>query len=307
MMPDTDVAPAYAPIVLFVYNRVDHTRQTVEALARNSLADKSDLFIYSDGPKTPAAEASVAAVRQYIKTVKGFNNVTILEKDKNQGLARSIIEGVSSVVQQYGKVIVLEDDILTAPDFLSFMNNGLEYYAAEPRVWQVTGWNFPVEMPDATPVFFSTMVNCWGWATWKDRWQHFNKEPKRLVDSWDKATIKAFNLDNAYDYWSQVLMNLDGRMCTWAVFWYATVFEHQGLSLNPAVSYVKNIGFDGSGEHCNEDQYAKGVLNPQLVDVGNIPVAASMPAQKAIRHYLRQQKPPFIKRLYRRVKVLLKS
>lgn len=239
-----------APIALFVYNRPKHTRKTVEALLANPEAIDSDLFIFSDAAKNKASELSVAEVRKYVHEISGFKSVKIIERESNFGLAKSIIEGVTLLCAEYGRVIVLEDDIVTCPFFLQFMNMSLDKYALEPTVWHISGWNYPIDSDGLEDAFFWRLMNCWGWATWQDRWLHFEKNPQRLIQTWRTEDIYKFNLNGVQNVWKQITYNYNGKLNTWAVFWYATIFEHKGLCLNPTVSMVENIGLDGSGENC---------------------------------------------------------
>lgn len=134
-----------APIVLFVYNRKDHTEQTIEALKKNDLAIESDLFIYSDATKNDVNSDAVKEVREYIKTINGFKSITIVERKNNMGLAKSVVSGVSEIVNKYGKVIVLEDDLITAPQFLRYMNKNLENYEKVEDVISIHGYNYPIK------------------------------------------------------------------------------------------------------------------------------------------------------------------
>jgi len=239
-----------APITLFVYKRPAHTRKTVEALLHNELANDSDLIIYSDAARSESDVDAVREVRRYIHQIVGFKSITIIERDTNLGLARSIVEGVTKAVTKHGRIIVLEDDVVTSQHFLTFMNAALERYSSEPRVWHISGWNYPIDPKGLEDAFFWRAMNCWGWATWADRWMLFQKQPKRLIKTWGKDEILRFNLDGNYDFWSQVTANGTGLINTWAIFWYATIFEHNGLCLNPARTLARNIGIDGSGENC---------------------------------------------------------
>jgi hypothetical protein len=241
-----------APIALFAYNRPLHTRQTVDALRKNELAGESDLFIFSDAPKTPEVAAKVGEVREYLKTISGFKSVSIVERDKNWGLANSIIDGVTRLCNEYGRVIVLEDDMVTSPYFLRFMNEALDAYQDEAKVMHISGYMFPIDLFGLPETFFLRTASCWGWATWDRAWKHFSKEPKKLLGEYTKQTIHRFNLDSACNFWEQVEQNESGIINTWAIFWYATVFNVNGLCLHPASSMVNNIGHDESGEHCEQ-------------------------------------------------------
>jgi len=242
-----------SPIALFVYNRLEHTKKTIEALQQNAYADQSDLFIFSDAAKDTESLAQCQEVREYISTIKGFKTVTIYQHDRNQGLAKSIIEGVTQLVNTYGRVIVLEDDLVTSPYFLEYMNNALERYEGDEQVMHISGYMFPVERSGLAETFFLRTASCWGWATWSRAWQHFEKNPDELVGRFSSSMIRRFNMDGAHDFWEQVLKNQAGEINTWAVFWYATIFQKQGLCLHPAISMTINIGIDGSGMHCGDN------------------------------------------------------
>jgi len=240
-----------SPIVLFVYNRLWHTKQTIEALKKNELANESELFIYSDAPKNEDDQKQVENVREYLKTIDGFKKITIIERKENFGLAKSIISGVTEIVNKYGKIIVLEDDLVTSPHFLKFMNEALEFYSNKTKVWHISGWNYPIEYNKNIDTFLWRVMNCWGWGTWADRWKFFEKNINKLIKTFSKEDIKRFNVDGYENFWNQVIENKEGKINTWAIFWYATIFKNNGLCLNPIYSFVKNIGLDGSGTHCN--------------------------------------------------------
>lgn len=248
-----------APIVLFVYNRPFHAQQTIEALQKNELADESELFIYSDAAKNEEARKSVDEVREYIETISGFKKVTVTKRQKNWGLANSIIEGVTKTVNEYGKIIVLEEDLVTSPYFLKFMNEALEFYKDERKIWHISGWNYSIKGDGLEDVFTWRAMNCWGWATWSGRWSHYDKDAQKIATTFSREEIKAFNIDGFYrDFWAQIKDNREKRIDTWAIFWYVTIFKNSGLCLNPVNTFVRNIGLDGSGENCiNYDVYQK--------------------------------------------------
>ena len=241
-----------SPIVLFTYNRLWHTQQTVEALQKNELANESELFIYSDGGRDEESWKKVNEVRKYLQTIQGFKDVKIIEQERNLGLADSIISGVTKIVNQYGKIIVLEDDIVTSPYFLKFMNDALNFYENEEKVWHISGWNYPIESKDSYETFLWRVMNCWGWATWQNRWIYYKKDTKELLGTFSEEDIYRFNLDGVYDFWSQVVANDEEKINTWAIYWYATIFKKQGLCLNPATPLLRNIGFTKDGTHTKQ-------------------------------------------------------
>lgn len=298
-----DIKPTYAPIVLFVYDRLWHTQQTISALQLNKISSDSELFIYSDGPKNDKSRENVAKVREYIKTIEGFNKITIVIREKNLGLAKSIIEGVSNVIDKYGKVIVLEDDIVTSPSFLKFMNDALNFYENEEKVWHITGWNYPIENNDMSTAFLWRLMNCWGWGTWKDKWKHFDKNVNKVMEDFSKNEINKFDLDGFEAYWSQVIHNKKGMIDTWAVFWYISIFKANGLCLNPATSYVKNIGFDGSGVHCGKSDMKYLELNKNYNTIFPTSMLENENVVNDIKKYLKSNK----KSVLRRIAIKLKS
>ena len=248
-----------SPIVLFVYNRLDHTHQTIESLQKNELAKESELFIYSDGAKTESIQKNVDEVRKYIKTVSGFKKVTIIEREKNWGLAKSIIDGVTKIVNEYGKIIVLEDDLVTSSNFLQFMNDALDYYENEAKVYSITGYSFSNDMEDIDSTYFLKLTSSWSWATWKDKWETFSYK-NSIFDVCLNERYK-FNYDDSYDYDGMIENQLKSKINSWAVYWYASVYLKNGLTLFPSKSLVENIGFDGSGTHCSKSLFNEKSYN----------------------------------------------
>lgn len=287
-----------APVVLFVYNRPWHTRQMLESLQRNELASESELFIYSDASKNSKANAAVQEVRDYIYSVSGFKKITIIERKYNRGLADSIIDGVTSIVNKYGRVIVLEDDLVTSPFFLKFMNDALSFYENEKRVWHISGWSYPIEIEELTDVFLWRVMNCWGWATWSDRWCHYEKNVDETLALFDDEMIRQFDLDNSGIFWNQILANKKGCLNTWAIFWYASIFLKKGFCLNPSVSFVQNRGHDGSGVHCGV--ISDEVRNLNMKGSCEFPLAVneSILIREKIEQYYKTRKNTFAARLY---------
>jgi hypothetical protein len=286
-----------APIGLFVYNRFLHTKKTIEALQKNVLAKESDLFVFSDGPKDTESDATIEKIRQYTRGVEGFRSVTLVEHKTNQGLAVSIVTGVTRLCEEYGRVIVVEDDLVTSPLFLTFINAALDYYSREKRVWHISGWNYPIDARGLQEAFFLRVMNCWGWATWADRWQHFQKDPDQLIREWDEGRIQRFNLDGANNFWDQVIRNYQGSMNTWAIFWYATIFENDGLCLNPTKSYVQNIGHDGSGTHCDDTDEFSSPLSVETIEHMPERLIENREAVARIREFYKSRRPGLATRI----------
>lgn len=291
-----------SPIVLFVYNRPSHTQQTIEALQKNKLASESELFIYSDAPKFLQDQVKVQEVRDYIHSIGGFKKIIIIERKENWGLADSIIDGVTNIVSQYEKIIVLEDDLVTSPYFLVFMNKALDFYQNKNKVWHISGWNYQINSEGLNDVFLWRAMNCWGWATWADRWKYYEKNVDKLIAKFDKQMIRSFDLDNSGIFWSQVLNNKKLKINTWAIFWYATIFLKNGFCLNPTITYIHNIGLDGSGIHWHDI----GVQKKPILNMNSCPnfpesTAESIIAVECIMSYFQSLKKPLYTRLINKI------
>ncbi|WP_229219099.1 glycosyltransferase [Dyadobacter sediminis] len=238
-----------APVVLFCYNRPWHLRQTIESLQLNLLASQSELIIYSDGPKLPPDEPFIADIRNYIADLKGFKSVKVIAAEKNNGLAKSVIKGVSDVLEKYEKIIVLEDDMLTTPDFLTFMNEALHIYQERKDIFSVTAYSPPIEVPAAYrhDLYLAPRASSWGWGTWKSRWQHADWDVNDF-DSLKKDPGKkqAFT-QGGEDLWPMLAKQQLGTIDSWAIRWTYSQFKNSAYGVYPVKSKIKNIGTDGSG------------------------------------------------------------
>lgn len=285
-----------APIVLFVYNRPWHTRQTIEALQKNLLASESELYIFSDGEKNAKDQANVEKVRKYIHEIEGFKAINIIERDKNWGLADSIIDGVTSIVNKYGKVIVLEDDLVTSPYFLKFMNDALNVYENEERVMHVSGWNYPLQKDGYDETLFIRGASCWGWATWAGSWACFEKHTQKLFDTFSDNDKYRLDYDGVADMWRQVEMNHEKKINTWAIFWYTSVFKRNGLCLHPTKTLACNIGHDDSGEHCGMSTMYDYEVSHEQVNIFSNNIAENKNAMLEIQAFLKKNKRSFCAR-----------
>lgn len=243
----------FAPVLLFTYKRSDTLKRTVAALQQNYLANDSELFIFSDAPKTPKDEPGVSEVRNFIKTIEGFKKIHIAEAPENKGLANSIIDGVTATIKEYGKVIVLEDDLLTSANFLSYMNQSLVFYSNNPKVFSISGYSIPVSPPAdyEYDAYFLPRASSWGWATWQDQWEQVDWE----VNSFDQfkkdsSQIKAFNVGGS-DMYKMLEKQMDGKIDSWAIRWCYHQFRIASYTAYPLISKVQNIGFDEKATHTN--------------------------------------------------------
>jgi len=293
-----------APIALFVYNRPDHTGQTLSYLQSNLLAKETDLFIFSDGPKTDADKASVDAVRKLTTKATGFKTVKLIARSQNMGLANSIISGVTQLVNEYGKVIVFEDDLVSSPYTLQYFNEALTHYADAEEVMHISAYMFPLQDNTLPQTFFFRAAFSWGWATWARAWKNFNPDIDGLMAQFDAAKIHQFSIEGTMNFWKQMQDFKARKNNSWAIRWYASVFLKNGLTLNPAQSLIHNIGHDGTGVHSNiEDTY--GVQIAQL-PVTYFPAALheNMPAYNAIKYFLKNRKGSLLQRGLRFAKQL---
>jgi hypothetical protein len=278
-----------APIALFVYNRLWHTRQTVHALLHNGEAAGSDLIVFSDGPKDDLDRVKVEEVRRFVKEIRGFRSVRVVESNTNKGLANSIISGVSDVLRESENIIVLEDDIVASPYFLSYMNQALLMYKDEPKVISIHAFLLPVK--DTLPQsFFLRGADCWGWATWRRGWALFEKDGSRLLrELKNKNLLYDFDFQNAYSFSKMLSDQIAGKNDSWAVRWHASAFLTDKLTLYPGVSLVKNIGLDNSGTHSGSSNDFDVNLAHNDITLVKIPAEENERARKIISSYLRSK------------------
>ena len=238
----------FAPIVLFLFKRPEHTRRTLESLARNIEFSESQLFIYCDGARNNDESTQVEEVRQVAREWPHPNKV-IIERDFNFGLANSIIDGVTNIVNQFGCVIVIEDDLVTSPYFLKFMNDGLRVYENDQRVASIHSYVYPIN--DLPEIFFMRGADCWGWATWQNRWDLFEPNGKKLLDELKRTRQKKhFDFNGSYPFTKMLSKQVAGKNDSWAIRWHASAYLKNKFTLHPGKSLVQNIGTDGTGTHC---------------------------------------------------------
>lgn len=296
-----------APVALFVYNRPRHTRQTIEALQKNPQASETDLVIYSDAPKSEAQAGQVRQVRDYLKNISGFKSVSVVERATNYGLARSIIEGVTEIVGKYGRIIVLEDDMVTSPYFLSYMNDALARYANDERVVCVHGYMFPIEQP-LPEAFFLPGADCWGWATWSRGWSCFNSDGRALLDELKRRKLTdTFDYHGAYPFSKMLEGQIRGENDSWAVRWHASAFLAGKLTLHPGRSLVRNIGNDSSGTHCGDSADLDVGLSDKPINLEKVAVESSQVGLQAFEDFFRKIQTGKLRRVLQKAKRLLKQ
>lgn len=307
---------AKTPIAVFLYNRPAHARLVLESLSRCRRFDECSLRIFCDGAKRVEHSAGVAETREVAREWATRLNAALVEREMNLGLARSIVGGVSELCDEYGRVIVVEDDFILNPSFLDYMLSALDRYAGEPNVYQVSGYMYPIRHAPQPDAFFLPLTTTWGWATWARAWQIFNwnaSDAEALLR--DAEVRRRFDLNNAYPYAEMLERQLRGEIDSWGILFWWAVFKANGLVLHPRKSLVWNGGFDESGTHCGDQAWS----TQSLVEIANDTWAASsfqFPQQVAadklafgkVIQFLRreQSQGSLVERIRRRVRQTLR-
>lgn len=263
-----------APIVLFTYNRLLTLKLTVQSLLSNSLASESDIYIFSDAPRSEKDVDAVEKVRKYISEIEGFKKITVIQSDSNKGLAKSIIAGVTDIINKYDKVIVLEDDLMLAPNFLYFMNSSLSFYQENKSIYSISGFMFDIDYPKnySYDVFFTKRHCSWGWAMWKDRWNRID---------WNVTDFNEFNSSTsqkkAFDeIGADLTLSLQrqqrGEINSWAIRCNYQQFKEQTYTVYPIKSKIDNLGFGDDATHTTQkfSKY-KATLDTELKYDFNFP------------------------------------
>ena len=278
------------PILLFVYNRLKHTQDTINSLLCNHGAENHDLIIYSDGYKTEDDKASVDEVRKYISTIKGFRSQRLNLRSCNYGLSKSLVSGVTESLTDYEQVIVLEDDLLTSPHFLQYMNDALGRFKADDRVACIHGYLYPVEalLPEA---FFLRGGDCWGWATWRRGWNIYNADARYLLDNiTQKSLSKHFDYDGSYPYTKMLSDRVRRINDSWAILWHASLYLSEKLTLYPGRSLIYNSGHDNSGVNCKESRLFNTELSSRPIDLTDLNICESETGRVEITKYFRNSR-----------------
>jgi glycosyltransferase involved in cell wall biosynthesis len=295
-----------APIALFTYNRPIHTRKTIEALQKNKLANQSDLIIFSDGPNESISGQLVEDVRNYLKSIQHFKSVRIVEREKNYGLSFNIMEGVQQIISEYGKVIVLEDDLETSPFFLDYMNEGLYLYQNDENVISIMGYLYPMDkkLPET---FFIRGADCLGWATWKRGWDLFQPDGKVLLKKLiESKQTNEFEFEGSYPFMQMLMDQIAGKTNSWAIRWHASAFLANKFTLYPGKSLLSNIGADGSGTNNGFEHSAPAPLNPDPIKISRIEVCQNAEAYQAFASYYRKiTHPPLWNKIRRRIRIVM--
>jgi hypothetical protein len=300
----------YAPIILFTYNRPEHTQKTLDALAINPEAKDSLLFIYCDGAKDNATTEVLDKIKKNIAishSESRFKHVQVIEHSINKGLANSVVDGVTEIVNKFDKVIVLEDDLISDKWFLKYMNDSLNLYEFEQEIACISGYIYPVakQLPQT---FFIKGADCWGWATWKRAWMLFEKDGEKLLNELEsKKLIYDFNFYNTYPYIQMLKDQINKKNNSWAILWYASAYLKNKYTLYPGQSLINNIGIDGSGTHSGSSSYFDIHLLNEKIKVEKISIFENSKAKQIISEYFalinRREKQSIFHKILKRLRL----
>lgn len=298
-----------APIAFFTYNRPEHTHNSLMSLAENPEAKESELFVFCDAPKEKEHEKGVEEVRQIVRSRQWCGSVHVVERMENLGCAKSIIDGVTRICETFGKIIVIEDDLVLSPHFLGYMNKALDLYEQDQRVVQISGHMFPIRFDNDTDAIFLPFISSWGWATWQRAWKLFDPDMSgyEKIKKNNKLRHK-FDINGSYNYSDMMEAQKDGKIDSWAIRWYMSTFLNDGLTLYPVKTLVENKGFDGSGVHCPASLHPSGV-SPEA-PLHNFPRSIGVEQKdldKVAAYFHELQKGPATFSLLRRIRNLMRS
>jgi hypothetical protein len=248
-----------SPIILFVYNRPIHTLKVLNALSKNPEAEFSELFVYCDGPKNNILDFELLLINQTREIIKNeirFKNISVKYHETNKGLANSIVDGVTELLLEHDRVIVLEDDIVPEKGFLNYMNSSLKMYENSPEVGCIHAWNYTFKINKIRESSFLLLGgDCWGWATWRQAWGLFEKDGNKLREEiLNRNLVSSFNRNNTHDFFTMLEDQIRGKNNSWAIRWHASLFLNNKYCVHPTMPIVRNIGLDGSGTHCTTEE-----------------------------------------------------
>lgn len=243
------------PLAVFVYNRPEHTNLMFESLSDCSDLDRCSVYIYCDGPKGENDKDNVNAARKVAKYWANKLGATLTLRETNYGLSKSIIIGVTELCEKFGRTIVVEDDLIVSPDFISYMLQALDRYENDTNIYQVTGFMFPIDISEGNDAVILPFTGTWGWATWQRAWKALCLDTeKALIELQNEKIRELFDLGGNYPYFAILKARAEGRNDSWGILWWWSVFKENGLVIHPRESLVWVGGWDGTGTHCSDVQ-----------------------------------------------------
>lgn len=260
----------YSPIVIFSYNRKTRLKNLINSLKKNKEFKDTKIFIFQDNYKKKDEKKNIKKVINVINYINKlhYKNIKIIFRKTNYGLARNITSGVTKILNRYEKIIVLEDDLLVSKNFLKFMNEALIFYQNKKKIWHINGWSYDISEIDRLKYdnYFLSFPSSWGWATWKNRWKYFEKNPAKIIKKENMKNIRNFNLKNSYNFYSQIERNFNNKINTWAIFWYYNIFKKNKLCVYPKTNLVINTGFD---KHATNTRFINNLFKNKKLDKVN--------------------------------------
>lgn len=280
------------PIILFAFKRPNHTRQLLESLSKNSEAKDSELFVFIDGPNSCQDENKIEEVKDIVKSRNWCGRVHVSANSQNQRMPTQVITNVSRLCAEYGKVIVLEDDLVLSPFFLGYMNSALEYFENQEKVMEVSGYIYPIRSLSISTGFIRGSMG-WGWGTWQRAWKHFESNGRKLLANLSDSKLRyEFDFCNSYRNYALLKDQVAGRVGGWDVRWAASIFLKGGLTLCPGKSLVQNIGSDGTGTNLRRSASFRVDLSTEPIRTFPDRIEESEEMLSAVMEFHRSQKNP---------------
>jgi hypothetical protein len=279
----------YAPVALFAYKRENHLQKVIESLKKNRECNETDLHVFIDGPKSPQEKQINTSIEKYCRNLKDFKSVNIYNSNFNLGLSRSITSGITKVLLKENKIIILEDDTLLSPNFLEYMNKGLDIYEKEEKVASIHGYIYPIK-EKLPSTFFLKGADCWGWGTWKRAWNKYNNNANELLNLLKAhPDLEQFDFEGYGGYVKMLNESRIGKNDSWAIKWYASAFLEEMYTLYPGKTLVKNIGMDGSGTHGGLNKKVRNQKLDHNIIIEKIQIEDNKMARREFIKYFKTQ------------------
>ena len=280
-------SPAFAPVVIFAFNRPDHLKQCIDSILLNKESEFTEFWVFVDGPRNAIDKIKVREVVQILDKYKAYKNWHFQFSERNLGLAKSIISGLNKVFEKSERAIIVEDDLVASPYFLEYCNFGLEKYEMDQRVASLHGFSYEFNKPEKSP-YFLRGADCWGWATWKNRWELFEEDSNNLISQIKAKRLKRkFDLDDVYPYYNMLIRQSRGEVSSWAIRWHASMFLANKLTLYPNKTLINNNGIDGSGTHAGQSKSFNSLLADRPIDFANIEIREYRRVRRKLKRFLR--------------------
>jgi len=277
-----------APVVIFAFNRPDHLKRCIDSLLRNKESEFTKFWVFVDGPRNTDDEIKIHEVLLILNDFKSRKNWHLRFSEKNLGLANSVITGLNTVFEKSERAIIIEDDLVASPYFLEYCNFGLDKYEIDQRIASLHGFSYGFNEPEKNP-YFLRGADCWGWATWKDRWQLFEADSNKLISQIRGKRLKRkFDIDGAYPYFNMLIRQSRGEVNSWAIRWHASMFLANKLTLYPNQTLINNNGIDGSGTHAGQGKSFNSKLADMPIDFSSVEVRESKRARSKLKSFLRK-------------------